>query len=149
MSARTINGALLALPLLLVAAQPSHAFDGEVTRPMDRVREATVARPAPPPRPDKLLVPFSAPQSFIDHARFFKEEVINVGPNRIWMINTPGGGIGNIAVLEGDKGVVLVDTSTGTEFAERARATSSAGSARSTGCVRSTRNTWCPATVRS
>jgi alkyl sulfatase BDS1-like metallo-beta-lactamase superfamily hydrolase len=120
MNARTVRRALAVLPLLFVAVQPALAFDGELTRPMDRVREATVAQPAPPPRPDKLFVPFSAPQNFIDHARFFKEEVEKVGPFRIWLINTPGGGIGNIGVLEGDDGVVLVDTSTGTEFAKRA-----------------------------
>ena len=43
----------------------------------------------PPPRPEKYNVPFSAPQNFIDHARFFKEEPIKVGPNNIWSINTP------------------------------------------------------------
>ncbi len=36
------------------------------------------------------------------------------------MIKTPSGGIGNIGVLEGDEGIVLVDTGTGTEFARRA-----------------------------
>ncbi len=76
----------------------------------------------PPPRPEKYNVPFSAPQNFIDHARFFKEEAIKVGPNNIWSINTPNGGIGNVIVLEGDDGVVLIDTSTGIEHAERARA---------------------------
>jgi alkyl sulfatase BDS1-like metallo-beta-lactamase superfamily hydrolase len=118
---RTIPAGLSIAATLLCAAHSAVAYEGELTRPMDRVREAVAARPAPPPRPEKLFVPFSAPQGFVDHARFFEEEVIQVGPNRIWMINTPGGGIGNIAVLEGDDGVVLVDTSTGTEFAERAR----------------------------
>ena len=75
----------------------------------------------PPPRPEKYFVPFSAPQNFIDHARYFKEEAIKVGPYNIWSINTPNGGIGNVIVLEGDNGVVLIDTSVGVEHAERAR----------------------------
>ncbi len=75
----------------------------------------------PPPRPEKYFVPFSAPQNFIDHARYFKEEAIKVGPYNIWSINTPNGGIGNVIVLEGDSGVVLIDTSVGVEHAERAR----------------------------
>ena len=75
----------------------------------------------PPPRPEKYFVPFSAPQNFIDHARYFKEEAIKVGPYNIWSINTPNGGIGNVIVLESDSGVVLIDTSVGVEHAERAR----------------------------
>jgi alkyl sulfatase BDS1-like metallo-beta-lactamase superfamily hydrolase len=74
-----------------------------------------------PPRPEKYFVPFSAPQNFIDHARYFKEEAIRVGSYNIWSINTPNGGIGNVIVLEGDNGVVLIDTSVGVEHAERAR----------------------------
>jgi alkyl sulfatase BDS1-like metallo-beta-lactamase superfamily hydrolase len=80
------------------------------------------ATTTPPPRPEKYNVPFSAPQNFIDHARFFKEEAIKVGPYNIWSINTPDGGVGNVIVLAGDDGVVLIDTSAGVEFAERARA---------------------------
>jgi alkyl sulfatase BDS1-like metallo-beta-lactamase superfamily hydrolase len=75
----------------------------------------------PPPRPENLFVPFSAPQNFIDHARFFQEGVFKVGPHKIWSINTPDGGVGNVTVLEGDTGVVLVDTSAGIEFAQRAK----------------------------
>jgi alkyl sulfatase BDS1-like metallo-beta-lactamase superfamily hydrolase len=111
---------LLVLPLLGCAAI-GHAADRAPMLPSDRVRAATAPREAPPPRPDRLFVPFSAPQNFIDHARFFAEEVYQVGANRIWMINTPGGGAGNISVLEGDEGLVLIDTSTGTEFARRAK----------------------------
>ena len=75
----------------------------------------------PPPRPEKYFVPFSAPQNFIDHARFFKEEAIRVGQHNIWSINTPNGGIGNVIVIEGTDGVILIDTSVGVEHAERAR----------------------------
>ena len=38
----------------------------------------------PPPRPASYEVPFSAPQNFIDHARFFEEETIQGGPYKIW-----------------------------------------------------------------
>jgi alkyl sulfatase BDS1-like metallo-beta-lactamase superfamily hydrolase len=106
---------------LAAAAPPLPAAEVGATPPSERIRAATVPRQAPPPRPERLYVPFSAPQNFIDHARFFEEEVYQVGSNRIWMINTPGGGAGNISVLEGDDGLVLIDTSTGTEFARRAR----------------------------
>lgn len=75
----------------------------------------------PPPRPEKYFVPFSAPQNYIDHARFFKEEAIQVGPG-LWTINTPDGAIGNVGVIEGDKGIIIVDTSIGVEHAERAKA---------------------------
>ena len=74
----------------------------------------------PPPRPDKYFVPFSAPQNFIDHAANFEEEAIRVGAYDIWSINTPDGGMGNVAVLEGDDGVIIIDTSVAVEYAERA-----------------------------
>ena len=81
---------------------------------------AAQPRPPRPPRPAKYDVPFSAPQNFIDHARVFAEETIKVGPHNVWTINTPGGGIGNIAFVEGTDGVVVIDTGVGIEFAKRA-----------------------------
>ncbi len=73
----------------------------------------------PPPRPARYEVPFSAPQNFIDHARFFAEETetIQVGPYRIWNFNTPNRGFGNVAVVEGEKELVVIDTTTGIEHA--------------------------------
>jgi len=121
MNARMTLMHIFVLSVVLALAQPAAAIDSEFIGPTDKIRAATQVRPAPPPRPDNLFVPFSAPQNFIDHKRFFKEEIEQVGAYRIWSINTPGGGIGNIAVIEGDGGVVLVDTSVGTEFAQRAR----------------------------
>lgn len=111
----------LALAGLVAIAPAARAAEGSAVSLGERIRAATAAREAPPARPDGLTVPFSAPQNFIDHARFFKEEVQQVGRYRIWNINTPGGGMGNVGVLEGDDGVVIVDTTNGTEFAERAR----------------------------
>ena len=73
----------------------------------------------PPPRPAKYEVPFSAPQNFIDHARFFAEEteIVEVGPYRIWNFNTPNRGFGNVAVVEGESELVVIDTTTGIEHA--------------------------------
>jgi hypothetical protein len=63
-----------------------------------------------PARPAKHEVPFSALQNFIDHARFFKEETIQVGPYKIWNFNTPNRGFGNVIVVEGEKELVVIDT---------------------------------------
>lgn len=59
-----------------------------------------------------IEVPFSAPQKFIDHARFFKEEleVIQIGANKIWNFNTPNRGFGNVVVVEGENELVVIDT---------------------------------------
>lgn len=81
---------------------------------------ASAAAQTAPKRPSKYDVPFSAPQNFIDHARVFAEETIKIGPYNVWTINTPGGGIGNIAFIEGTDGVIVIDTGVGTEFAKRA-----------------------------
>jgi alkyl sulfatase BDS1-like metallo-beta-lactamase superfamily hydrolase len=73
----------------------------------------------PPPRPAKYEVPFSAPQNFIDHARFFEDEteVIQIGPYKVWNFNTPNRGFGNVAVVEGEKELVVIDTTTAVEHA--------------------------------
>ncbi|RZT97981.1 alkyl sulfatase dimerization domain-containing protein [Rivibacter subsaxonicus] len=92
-----------------------------LTTPALLLASAGLVAAEPPPRPDKYFVPFSAPQNFIDHARYFKEEAIKVGPYKIWSINTPNGGIGNVIVIEGTDGVVLIDSSVGVEHATRAR----------------------------
>jgi alkyl sulfatase BDS1-like metallo-beta-lactamase superfamily hydrolase len=71
----------------------------------------------PPKAPIK--VPFSAPQNFIDHARFFAEEteVIEIGPHRLWSFNTPNRGFGNVAVVEGENELVVIDTTSAIEHA--------------------------------
>ena len=78
---------------------------------------ALVANAEPPKRPEKYEVPFSAPQNFIDHARFFEEETIRVGPYKIWNFNTPNRGFGNVIVIEGEKELVVLDTTTAIEHA--------------------------------
>ena len=71
----------------------------------------------PPPRPARHEVPFSSPRNLIDHARFFEEETLQVGPDRIWNFNTPNRGSGNIIVVEGDQELVVIDTTTSVEHA--------------------------------
>ena len=81
------------------------------------VAAGSAAAAQPPPRPAKYEVPFSAPQNFVDHARFFAEETIQVGPYKIWNFNTPNRGFGNVIVVEGDKELVVIDTTTSVEHA--------------------------------
>lgn len=69
-----------------------------------------------PPRPEKYNVPFYAPDKFIKHAELFKEEMIQIGDHPIYDYNTPGSGkpnsgFGNIIVVEGEKSLVVIDTS--------------------------------------
>jgi ribonuclease BN (tRNA processing enzyme) len=73
----------------------------------------------PPPRPAQYEVPFSAPQNFIDHARYFEDEteVIQVGSYKIWNFNTPNRGFGNVAVVEGENELVVIDTTAAVEHA--------------------------------
>ena len=75
---------------------------------MNRYRLLDIATAAEPsPRPARYEVPFSVAQNFIDHARFFKEETIQVGPCKIWNFNTPNRGFGNIIVVEGENELVV------------------------------------------
>lgn len=76
-----------------------------------------VAGGEPPSRPARYEVPFSAPRNFIDHARFFEEETIQAGPHKIWSFNTPNRGFGNVVVVEGEKQLVVIDTTTSVEHA--------------------------------
>lgn len=71
----------------------------------------------PPKAPIKVA--FSAPQNFIDHARFFAEEteVVQIGAHRIWSFNTPNRGFGNVAVVEGETELVVIDTTSAIEHA--------------------------------
>ncbi len=82
------------------------------------VSGSLMAENAPPPRPEKYFVPFSAPQNFIEHARLFKEETIQVGPYNIWSFNTPNHGFGNSIIIEGDNSLVVIDTTVATEHAQ-------------------------------
>ena len=94
--------ALFALSALLSASNASIAAD-------------------PPPRPEKYFVPVLGAAKLHRSCAILQGRAIKVGPYNIWSINTPNGGIGNVIVLEGDNGVILIDTSVGVEHAERAR----------------------------
>jgi len=61
-------------------------------------------------------VPFFAPENFIKHGDFFKEEMIKIGDHPIYDYNTPGSGkpnsgFGNIIIFEGEDTLVVIDTS--------------------------------------
>jgi glyoxylase-like metal-dependent hydrolase (beta-lactamase superfamily II) len=86
--------------------------------PLLLLQWSATATAEPPPRPKKYEVPFSAPQNFIDHARFFEEETIQIGDYKIWNFNTPNGGFGNVIAIEGEKELVILDTSVAIEFAQ-------------------------------
>lgn len=72
----------------------------------------------PLPGPAKYEVPFSAPQNFIDHAQYFAEEteVIRIGPSKVWNFNTPNRGFGNVAGVEGEKELLVIDTTRSDEL---------------------------------
>lgn len=78
---------------------------------------AYAADQTPPPRPEKYNVPFFAPQNYIDHEVYFKDEMVKIGNHPIYDFNTPNGGIGNIIVIEGKESLVILDTCTGADHA--------------------------------
>ena len=82
----------------------------------------TAVAQSPPPPPEKYFVPFSAPQNYIDHARYFEEELIQVGPYTIWSYNTPPFKVGfaNFIFIEGVEELVVIDTGVALEHAEYA-----------------------------
>ena len=95
-----------------------HASFASAIVALATLASGSAAAAEPPPRPAKYEVPFSAPQNFIDHARFFAEETIQVGPYKIWNFNTPNRGFGNVIVIEGEKELVVIDTTTSVEHAK-------------------------------
>jgi alkyl sulfatase BDS1-like metallo-beta-lactamase superfamily hydrolase len=62
-------------------------------------------------------VPFSAPPYLREHARYLEESLIRIGDTPVWDYNTPNRGFGNVIMLEGDDGVVIVDTTTSLDHA--------------------------------
>jgi glyoxylase-like metal-dependent hydrolase (beta-lactamase superfamily II) len=63
-------------------------------------------------------VPFSSPQYLRDHARYLEEELLQIGETPVWDYNTPNRGFGNVIMIEGDDGLIIVDTTTAHEHAE-------------------------------
>ena len=69
------------------------------------------------PAENPYHVEFSAPEYLIQHAEYLKEELIKIGDHRVWDYNTPNKGFGNIIMIEGDDGLIIVDTSAASDHA--------------------------------
>lgn len=62
-------------------------------------------------------VPFSSPAYLREHARYLEEELFRIADTPVWDYNTPNRGFGNVIMIEGDDGVIIVDTTTAHEHA--------------------------------
>jgi alkyl sulfatase BDS1-like metallo-beta-lactamase superfamily hydrolase len=63
-------------------------------------------------------VPFSSPEYLREHARYLEEELFHIGDTPVWDYNTPNRGFGNVIMIEGNDGLIIVDTTTAHEHAE-------------------------------
>lgn len=63
-------------------------------------------------------VEFSAPDELIEHAKYLEEELFQIGEHQVWDYNTPNKGFGNVIMIEGDDGLIIVDTTTAHEHAQ-------------------------------
>ncbi len=63
-------------------------------------------------------VEFSAPDELVQHAKYLEEELFQIGEHRVWDYNTPNKGFGNVIMIEGDDGIIIVDTTTAHEHAQ-------------------------------
>lgn len=66
-------------------------------------------------------VEFSAPDYLIKHAEYLEEELFQIGDHPVWDYNTPNKGFGNIIMIEGDDGIIIIDTSAAMNHALVAR----------------------------
>lgn len=66
-----------------------------------------------------LAVPFSAPANFTAHAKLFRERVTRVGDAPVWQIEFQGM---NIVVIEGNDGLIVLDTGMNKDVASAALA---------------------------
>lgn len=62
-------------------------------------------------------VPFSAPDYLREHAKYLDEEIFQIGDHKVWDYNTPNRGFGNVIMIEGDDGIIIVDTTTSHDHA--------------------------------
>ncbi|EAQ98261.1 alkyl sulfatase dimerization domain-containing protein [Congregibacter litoralis] len=62
-------------------------------------------------------VPFSSPDYLKAHARYLEEELFQIGDTPVWDYNTPNRGFGNVIMIEGDDGLIIIDTTTATAHA--------------------------------
>ncbi|MDP5069848.1 MAG: MBL fold metallo-hydrolase [Congregibacter sp.] len=62
-------------------------------------------------------VEFSSPDYLREHARYLEEELFQIGDTPVWDYNTPNRGFGNVIMIEGDDGLIIIDTTTANEHA--------------------------------
>lgn len=67
-------------------------------------------------------IEFSAPDYLVKHAQYLKEELFQIGEHPVWDYNTPNKGFGNIIMIEGEDGLIIVDTSAASDHAIVAKA---------------------------
>ena len=63
-------------------------------------------------------VEFSAPSYLVEHAQYLKEELFQIGDYSVWDYNTPNNGFGNVIMIEGDDGIIIVDTTAANDHAK-------------------------------
>lgn len=63
-------------------------------------------------------VEFSAPSYLVEHAKYLKEELFQIGDYSVWDYNTPNKGFGNVIMVEGDDGIIIVDTTAANDHAK-------------------------------
>jgi linear primary-alkylsulfatase len=63
-------------------------------------------------------VEFSAPDELKQHAQYIQEELFQIGEHPVWDYNTPNKGFGNVIMIEGEDGLIIVDTTTAHEHAQ-------------------------------
>ncbi|MEP5764377.1 MAG: alkyl sulfatase dimerization domain-containing protein [Halieaceae bacterium] len=69
------------------------------------------------PGENPYQVEFSAPDYLVEHAKYLEEELIQIGEHPVWDYNTPNKGFGNVIMIEGDEGLIIVDTSAAPDHA--------------------------------
>lgn len=72
--------------------------------------------------PNPYAVPFASPEYLREHAKYLNEELLQIGDTPVWDYNTPNRGFGNVIMIEGDDGLIIVDTTTAHEHAAVAEA---------------------------
>ena len=63
-------------------------------------------------------VEFSAPDYLVEHEKYLKEELFQIGDYSVWDYNTPNKGFGNVIMIEGDDGIIIVDTTAANDHAQ-------------------------------
>jgi len=66
-----------------------------------------------------LEVPYSAPENYVAHSKLFRKQVTKVGDTPVWQLQFHGQ---NLVVIEGQTGLIVVDTGTSREVATAALA---------------------------